>query len=105
MRIRIPIPLRHLSCMELEINIKEFSLYRTHPAYSVVFLLSGGGKLNYAGTKRWLEEHLDLGKLHLLHVIANHKIMCTFFLSITFFMMFNCGLKYNQAHPLNLTFL
>lgn len=39
------------------------SLYsgsRTHPAYSLVFLLSGGGKLNYAGTKRWLEEHLDL---------------------------------------------
>lgn len=39
------------------------SLYassRTHPTYSLVFLLSGGGKINYAGTKRWLEEHLDL---------------------------------------------
>lgn len=39
------------------------SLYqgsRTHPAYSLVFLLSGGGNLNYAGTKRWLDEHLDL---------------------------------------------
>ena len=34
-------------------------MFRTHPAYSLVFLLSGGGKLNYAGTKRWLEEHLD----------------------------------------------
>jgi len=37
-----------------------YSGSRTHPAYSLVFLLSGGGKLNYAGTKRWLEEHLDL---------------------------------------------
>ncbi|XP_023344303.1 nicalin-1-like [Eurytemora carolleeae] len=36
-----------------------YSGSRTHPAYSLVFLLSGGGKLNYAGTKRWLEEHLD----------------------------------------------
>merc|ERR1712086_1073701 len=36
------------------------SLSRSHPAYSLVFLLSGGGKINYAGTKRWLEEHLDM---------------------------------------------
>ena len=33
---------------------------RAHPTHSLVFLLSGGGKLNYAGTKRWLEEHLDM---------------------------------------------
>jgi len=49
--------------MLLELSRMFSSLYagsRTHPAYSVVFLLSGGGKLNYAGTKRWLEEHLDL---------------------------------------------
>jgi hypothetical protein len=27
---------------------------------SIVFLLSGGGDINYAGTKPWLEEHLDM---------------------------------------------
>ena len=37
-----------------------YSSSRSHPAYSLVFLLSGGGKINYAGTKRWLEEHLDM---------------------------------------------
>ena len=33
---------------------------RSHPQHNLLFLLSGGGKLNYAGTKRWLEEHLDM---------------------------------------------
>merc|ERR1711970_962331 len=37
-----------------------YSSSRSHPAYSLVFLLSGGGKINFAGTKRWLEEHLDM---------------------------------------------
>jgi len=39
------------------------SLYassRSHPPSSLIFLLSGGGKINFAGTKRWLEEHLDM---------------------------------------------
>ena len=48
------IPLFSCSLVDLFVFI-----FRTHPAYSLVFLLSGGGKLNYAGTKRWLEEHLD----------------------------------------------
>ena len=33
---------------------------RSPPHHNLLFLLSGGGKLNYAGTKRWLEEHLDM---------------------------------------------
>ena len=37
-----------------------YSSSRSHPAHAITFLLSGGGKLNYAGTKRWLEEHLDM---------------------------------------------
>jgi len=37
-----------------------YSSSRSHPPVSLVFLLSGGGKINYAGTKRWLEEHLDM---------------------------------------------
>ena len=37
-----------------------YSSTRSHPNHNLVFLLSAGGKLNYAGTKRWLEEHLDM---------------------------------------------
>ena len=37
-----------------------YSSSRSHPHHNLLFLLSGGGKLNYAGTKRWLEEHLDM---------------------------------------------
>lgn len=37
-----------------------YSSSRSHPNHNLLFLLSGGGKLNYAGTKRWLEEYLDM---------------------------------------------
>merc|ERR1719369_712452 len=37
-----------------------YSSSRSHPPSSLIFLLSGGGKINFAGTKRWLEEHLDM---------------------------------------------
>ena len=32
---------------------------KTQPSVNLVFLLSAGGKFNYFGTKRWLENHLD----------------------------------------------
>jgi len=37
-----------------------YSSSRSHPSHNLVFLMSGGGKINYAGTKRWLEEYLDM---------------------------------------------
>ena len=32
---------------------------KTQPSVNMVFLLSSGGKFNYFGTKKWLENHLD----------------------------------------------
>ncbi|XP_058493895.1 BOS complex subunit ncln isoform X1 [Solea solea] len=38
---------------------KLYTYKRTHAAYNLLFFVSGGGKFNYQGTKRWLEENLD----------------------------------------------
>ncbi|TSK53783.1 Nicalin-1 [Bagarius yarrelli] len=38
---------------------KLYSHKRTHSEYNLLFFLSGGGKFNYQGTKRWLEDNLD----------------------------------------------
>ncbi|CAI5639517.1 unnamed protein product [Oreochromis niloticus] len=38
---------------------KLYTYKRTHAAYNLLFFLSGGGKFNYQGTKRWLEDNLD----------------------------------------------
>lgn len=32
---------------------------KTHGKFNIVFLLSGGGKMNYQGSKKWLEDQLD----------------------------------------------
>lgn len=36
-----------------------YTYKRTHAAYNLLFFASGGGKFNYQGTKRWLEDSLD----------------------------------------------
>ncbi|CAB3383423.1 Hypothetical predicted protein [Cloeon dipterum] len=36
-----------------------YSSQRTHAKFNLMFLLSGAGKLNYQGTKKWLEDHID----------------------------------------------
>uniref|UniRef100_A0A4W3GS89 BOS complex subunit NCLN n=1 Tax=Callorhinchus milii TaxID=7868 RepID=A0A4W3GS89_CALMI len=36
-----------------------YTYKRTHAAYNILFFVSGGGKFNYQGTKRWLEDNLD----------------------------------------------
>ncbi|TDH14392.1 hypothetical protein EPR50_G00042530 [Perca flavescens] len=46
---------------------KLFSSPSTIPPYNLMFSLTGGGKYNFLGTKRWIEENLDHAETSLLH--------------------------------------
>ncbi|XP_076604691.1 BOS complex subunit ncln [Chaetodon auriga] len=46
---------------------KLFSSSSTRPPYNLMFSLTGGGKYNFLGTKRWIEENLDHAESSLLH--------------------------------------
>uniref|UniRef100_A0A3Q3MJ35 BOS complex subunit NCLN n=1 Tax=Mastacembelus armatus TaxID=205130 RepID=A0A3Q3MJ35_9TELE len=46
---------------------KLYKSSRTRPPYNIIFSLTGGGKYNFLGTKRWLEENLDHAESSLLH--------------------------------------
>ncbi|XP_061911900.1 BOS complex subunit ncln-like [Entelurus aequoreus] len=46
---------------------KLYSSPSTRPRYHLMFSLSGGGKYNFIGTKRWIEENLDHAESSLLH--------------------------------------
>lgn len=39
---------------------------RTHPQFNLIFLLSAGGKFNYHGTKKWIEDNIDSSEGSLL---------------------------------------
>lgn len=45
-----------------------FSTSHTHGRTNLLFLLSGGGKLNYQGSKKWLEDNLDTTDSSILQV-------------------------------------
>ncbi|XP_034389306.1 nicalin-1 [Cyclopterus lumpus] len=46
---------------------KLFSSPSTRPRYHLMFSLTGGGKYNFLGTKRWIEDNLDHAESSLLH--------------------------------------
>ena len=48
--------------MLLELARLFSSLYSnesSRPQHNIIFVLSGAGKLNYQGSKKWLEDQLD----------------------------------------------
>lgn len=49
---------------------KLYTNSRTHAKYNLVFLLSGGGKFNYQGTKRWIEDTVENQESSLLTDVA-----------------------------------
>ena len=50
---------------------------KSHARYNIIFLLSGAGKLNYQGSKKWLEDQLDGLEGSLIQVCLN-PIACYF---------------------------
>nr|XP_018903520.1 PREDICTED: nicalin-1 [Bemisia tabaci] len=44
-----------------------YSNLKTHPRFNMLFLLSGGGKINYQGSKKWLEDNIDVSEGSTLH--------------------------------------
>ncbi|XP_062419934.1 nicalin-1-like [Pungitius pungitius] len=46
---------------------KLYSSPGTRPPYHLMFSLTGGGKYNFLGTKRWIEDNLDHAESSLLH--------------------------------------
>ncbi|BFY98506.1 hypothetical protein BsWGS_01546 [Bradybaena similaris] len=49
---------------------KLYTNSRTHAKYNLVFLLSGAGKFNYQGTKRWIEDNFESAEGNILSDVA-----------------------------------
>ncbi|XP_047139555.1 BOS complex subunit ncln isoform X1 [Hydra vulgaris] len=43
-----------------------YSEVSTRPKYNLLFLLAGGGKFNYQGTKKWIEQNVESSEISLL---------------------------------------
>lgn len=46
---------------------------KNRPKYNVMFILSGGGKLNYLGSKNWIEQQME--KSNTLQVNMFYSLM------------------------------
>ncbi|ELU15334.1 hypothetical protein CAPTEDRAFT_157684 [Capitella teleta] len=53
---------------------KLYTNSRTHAKFNLLFLLSGGGKFNYQGTRRWIEDQLESSEASLLSDV--HQVIC-----------------------------
>uniref|UniRef100_A0AAV2M5H2 BOS complex subunit NCLN n=1 Tax=Knipowitschia caucasica TaxID=637954 RepID=A0AAV2M5H2_KNICA len=49
---------------------KLYNDQRNRPQFNLLFALTGGGKFNFIGTKRWIEENLDHAESSLLQDVA-----------------------------------
>merc|ERR1719494_257522 len=45
---------------------KLYDRSKTHPKYNILFLMAGGGKFNYQGTKKWIEDNIESSEISLL---------------------------------------
>lgn len=45
---------------------KLYERANTKPKYNILFLLAGGGKFNFQGTKKWIEENIESSEISLL---------------------------------------
>lgn len=55
-----------------------YSTGRSRPQYNLVFIATGAGKLNYQGSKKWLEDQLDGLEGSIIQVMPYQLIILMF---------------------------